>query len=184
MTKEEECVVNPLRNFLRKRSRAKWTIIKQSKGRSEKGWDLQVKRKNQVLIEAKYIRGPFATILAGLTAAPLSNRPQKMKTKKYRSWDARICWAIGSGRKSDKHDMSRVYQNLFDYFARNLKFWKCYSKTLKVKYVFFVADGKVAKISFIKMVNLAGRYKKSSLPKSPSQKDIAAEEIVGKLIFK
>jgi hypothetical protein len=184
MTKEEKFVVNPLEKYFKefKRSGAKWKIKDKSKGRSEKGWDLQVERKNQVLlIEAKHRRGPFASILAGLTAAPLTNRPEKMKRNLYRSWAARVCWAIGRGTR-DKHNMSLNYQNLFDYFARNLKFWRCYSKILKVKYIFFVDNEKVAKIGFVKMVNLAERY---SLQKSKSQKSMAAENfIAGKLVFK
>ena len=75
MTKEEKFVVSPLKKYFRsrKRSRAYWKIKhKPAYETSATGWDLQVERKNTVLlIEAKYIRGPSAAAIAGLTIAPL-----------------------------------------------------------------------------------------------------------------
>lgn len=182
MTKEEKFVVNPLEAYLLKpkRSGATWTTKGKPKhGVSERGWDLQVARKAEnsvLLIEAKYIRGAsFASFLSDLTLSPLPFRPEKMKRDLYRSRNAHPCWAIGSGRKTDKHDMTRVYRNLFDYFARNVEFWKCYSRTLKVKFIFFVKDGKVAKVKFLKMVSLSERY-------DPSLADDDRTKVAAKLM--
>src|SRR3989344_112310 len=147
MTKEEKCVVNPLETYFldHKRSGAKWrTKDKPRYGTSATGWDLQVERKNQVLlIEAKYIQGPFASSFAGLVIAPLSNRPEKMRSKRKKSWSSVICWAIGSSYKKNA-----IYQILLDYLTRNSEFWKCYSKILKVKYIYFIDNKKVANIRF------------------------------------
>ncbi|QQG42481.1 MAG: hypothetical protein HYW15_03165 [Candidatus Giovannonibacteria bacterium] len=186
MTQEEKFVVNPLEKYFLdpKRSGAKWTRKDRSRGMSETGWDLQVERKKQVLlIEAKYIRGPFASAFAGLTIAPLTNRPEKMKNNLYRSRYSVICWAIGFGYKRRKYKMSRIYQILFDYLARNLEFWECYSKTLKVMYIFFVDNQKVAKISFSKIINLAARYE-LSIKKSLPERRAIAEKLLKILDFK
>src|SRR3989338_8571113 len=123
MTKEETFVVDPLEKYFldSKRSGAKWTIKHRPKfGSSATGWDLQVERKNQVLlIEAKYIRGPFASALAGLVIAPLTNKTEKMRSGKKKSWSSVVCWAIGcgynGGKRNLKYKMSGVYQILFDY---------------------------------------------------------------------
>src|SRR3989338_2061363 len=145
MTKEEKFVVDPLEGYFldTKRSGAKWkTKDKPKFGSAATGWDLQMERKNQVLlIEAKYIMGPAVSAVAGLVIAPLSNRPEKMNSGKKKSWSSVICWAIGCGyeknNRNKKYKMSGFYQILFDYFARNLKFLRSYSKTLKVKYIYF-----------------------------------------------
>jgi hypothetical protein len=130
------------------------------------------------LIEAKYIRGSSASIFAGLTAAPLTK-----KGNLSRGWSAYPCWAIGSVYKREKR-MSDIYRNLFDYFARNVKFWTCYSKILKVKYIFFVKNGGVAKISFIRMVNLAVKYI-PSVGKPLKQRKKATETLIdGRLNYK
>ena len=75
MKPEKKFVVNPLEKYFLniKRSGAKWrTKDKPKFERSATGFDLQMERKNQVLLfEAKYIRGPFASALAGLVIAPL-----------------------------------------------------------------------------------------------------------------
>src|SRR3989338_6376611 len=182
MTKEERFVVNPLEKYLRdsKRSVAKWKTKHRPKfGSSATGWDLQMERKNQVLlIEAKYIRGPFASALAGLVIAPLTNKTEKMKSRKKRSWSSVICWAIGSSYKKNA-----IYQILLDYLTRNSEFWKCYSKTLKVKYIYFVDNQKVAKISFDKIINLTTRYKLSS-DKSLHERRLVAEDLLKTLKFK
>lgn len=187
MTKEEKFVVDPLgKYFLNyKRSGAKWIIKDRSRGRSETGWDLQVERKNQaLLIEAKYIRWPFASALAGLIIAPLTNKTEKMKSGKKKSWSAVICWAIGfSNRKVGKHAMRNGYQILFNYIARNLKFWGYYAKTLKVKYFFFIDNRRVAKISFEKIIDLATRYK-LVLNKSLPEKRARAEKLLRNLNFR
>lgn len=153
MTKEEKFVVNPLEKYFLDydRSKAKWITKNRPKfGSSATGWDLQMERKNQVLlIEAKYIHGPFASAFCGLVGSPLINRTEKMKSGKKRSWSSVICWAIGWEHKNG------IYKILFKYLIRNLKFWKCYSRILKVKYIYFVNNkGEVAKISFNKIINL------------------------------
>ena len=181
MTKEEKFVVNPLEKYFLdfNRSGAKWNTKNRPKfGSSATGWDLQMERKNQVLlIEAKYIQGPAASAFAGLVIAPLSKRPEKMKSERKKSWCATICWAIGCKYKSG------IYQILFDYLARNLDFWKCYSSTLKVKYIYFIDNQKVAKISFDEIINLAKRYGLSS-DKSLPEKRLAAENLLRNLQFK
>lgn len=175
MTKEEKFVVNPLERYFldSKRSGAKWSVKDRPKyGSSATGWDLQVERKNQVLlIEAKYIRGPFTAALSGLVIAPLTNKKEKMKSGRGKSWSSVICWAIGCGYKrgrDQRYKMSGIYQILLDYLIRNLRFWESYSKILKVRYIYFVANGKVAKISFDNCIRLAAKYEPSlnqSLPK-------------------
>lgn len=182
MTKEEEFVVNPLEKYFLdyERSGAKWiTNHRPLFGSGATGFDLQMVRKNQVLlIEAKYIRGPAASAFAGLFIAPLSKRPEKMKSKKKRSWSSVVCWAIGCGYKSG------IYQILLDYLARNLEFWECYSKTLKVKYIYFVNKKKeVAKISFNEIISLAKRYKPSS-DESLRKRRLKAEDLLKNLNFK
>lgn len=168
MTKETKFVVNPLKKFLQSRGRsgARWKVKHQPRHETaETGWDLQVEHKNKVLlIEAKYIQGPSAAAIAGLTVAPLVYRPEKMKNKNfYRSRYFCICWAIGCGyrvgKRDQKHEMGGIYQVLLDCLILNLNFWKQYSKILRVKYIYFVNNQKVAKISFNKVINLATRYK-------------------------
>src|SRR3989344_6976433 len=177
MTEEEKFVVNPLEEYFldQNRSGAKWhTKHRPNFGTAATGWDLQMERKNKVLlIEAKYIRGPFASALAGLVIAPLTNKTEKMKSGKKRSWSSVICWAIGSSYKNG------IYQILFDYLTRNLKFYACYSKTLKVKYIYFVnSQKKVAKISFDKIINLATRYNKLSSGKPLPERRLLAEDLL------
>ena len=191
MTKEEKFVVNPLEKYFLdyRRSGAKWEIKDKPKyGSSATGWDLQVEHTNKVLlIEAKYIKGPFASALAGLTIAPLMNRPEKMKRDLYRSRFAVVCWAIGcgynGGKRDKKYKMSGIYQILFDCLIRNLEFWECYSKILKVKYIYFVDSQKVARISFDKIISMATQYKLSS-GKSLHEKRLIEEDLLKKLEFK
>ena len=76
-----------------------------------------------------------------------------------------------------------VYQILLDYLSRNLEFWKSYLRTLKVKYIFFISNQKVAKISFDKIINLAKRYKLST-EKSRSERMLIAENLLKNLKFK
>ncbi|MEK9173031.1 MAG: hypothetical protein AAB594_00460 [Patescibacteria group bacterium] len=189
MTKEEKFVVDPLEKYFldTKRSGAKWIKKHRPPGRSATGWDLQVERKNQVLlIEAKYIRGPFAAALAGLVIAPLTSKQEKMKSKNRKSWSAVVCWAIGcgyqKGERAKKYKMSGIYQILFDCLTRNLKFWGCYSKLLKVKYIFFVDNKKVGKISFNRIIDLAEKYK-PSMSKSLHERRLMAEKLLRTLEF-
>ena len=169
MTKEEKFVVSPLERYFRsrKRSGAKWQVKhKPAYESSATGWDLQVEHVNRVLlIEAKYIRGPSAAAIAGLTVAPLVYRPEKIKNKNlYRSRYFRICWAIGcgytGGKRDKKYQMSGIYQILFDCLILNLLFWKHYSKLLRVEEIYFVkSKDEVAKISFNRIIRLANTYK-------------------------
>lgn len=176
MNPETKFVVNPLeRYFLNsKRSGAKWnTKDKPRFESSATGWDLQMERKNQVLLfEAKYIRGPFASALAGLVIAPLTNRTEKMKSGKKKSWSSVICWAIGSSYRKNA-----IYQILLDCLARNSEFWACYSKILKVKYIYFVDNQKVARISFEKIIKIVARYNPSS-EKSLHERRLVAENLL------
>lgn len=191
MTSEEKFVVNPLEKYFLdpKRSGAKWTIKHRPRyGTSATGWDLQMERKNQVLlIEAKYIRGPFAAAIAGLVIAPLTNKQEKMKSGKKKSWSAVVCWAIGCGyqrgERAKKYKMSGIYQILLDCLIRNLEFWESYSKLLKVKYIFFVDSNKIAKISFSKIISLAEQYK-SSANESLHERRIRAEKLLNIIKFK
>ena len=190
MNPEAKFVVNPLEKYFLdpRRSGARWIIKHKPKFESSAtGWDLQVERKNQVLLfEAKYIRGPFASALAGLVIAPLTNKTEKMKSGKKKSWSSVICWAIGCGyngsERNLKYKMSGVYQILFDYLARNLEFWGCYSKILKVKYIYFIDNQKVAKISFDKIIHFTARYKSSS-NKSLHERRLIAEKLLRNLSF-
>ena len=191
MTKEEKFVVNPLEKYFlsSKRSGAKWSIKHRPEyGTSATGWDLQVERKNQVLlIEAKYIRGSFAAALAGLTIAPLTNKQEKMKSGKKKSWSAVVCWAIGCGYdkagRAEKYKMSGIYQILFDVISRNLEFWNSYSRLLKVKYVFFVDKGKVAQISFDKIIKLSAKYR-HFFDKPLTERRMVAEKLIMDVQFK
>lgn len=192
MTQEEKFVVNPLEEYFLdpKRSGALWnTKSKPNFGSSATGWDLQMERKNQVLlIEAKYIRGSAASAFSGLVFAPFSSkRPEKMKSKKEKSWSAVISWAIGCGYDRGNRDkiykMSGMYQILFDLLIKNLSFWDFYSKTLKVKYIYFVDDNKVGKISFNKIISLAGRYK-STMSKTLHERRLLAERLLVSVKFK
>ena len=79
--------------------------------------------------------------------------------------------------------MRNMYQILFDYIARNLNFWRCYSKTLKVKYIFFINNQEVAKIRFEKIIHLASRYK-FSLGEPLSERRLIAEKLLKILNFK
>lgn len=188
MTKEERFAVNPLERYFldSDRSGARWTIKHRPRfGSSATNWDLQVERRNQVLlIEAKYIRGAFARDFGGLVTAPLTNRTEKMKSGKKKSWSSVICWAIGCGyKKSEKDKMKGIYQILLDYLTRNLAFYRCYSDTLKVKYIFFVNRKKVAKIRFNKVIALATQYK-SSHDEPLSKRRQLAENLLKDLKFK
>ena len=169
MNKEKKFVVDPLKKYFldRGRSGARWKVKHTpAHDTSETGWDLQVEHKNKVLlIEAKYIIGPAASAIAGLTISPLVYRLEKMKNKSlYRSRYYHVCWAIGcgytKGERDQKYEMSGVYQILFDCFILNLNFWKRYKKLVKMKYIYFVNKKKgVGKIDFDKFIDLATGYK-------------------------
>lgn len=181
MNPEAKFVVNPLEKYFLdiKRSGAKWSTKHKPKFESSAtGWDLQMERKNQVLLfEAKYIRGPFASAFAGLVIAPLTNKTEKMRSKKKKSWSSVVCWAIGSSYKKNA-----IFQILFDYLARNPVFWESYSKILKVKYIYFVSNNKVSKIRFEKIIKLAMQYK-PCLGRPLKERKLIAEKLMGYLKF-
>ena len=186
MTKEERFVVSPLQRFLLdpRRSGAAWAIKHRPRhGKSATGWDLQADRKNQVLlIEAKYISGAFAPAIAGLTLAPLTHRVERMQSgRKEGSWCASVAWAIGWDRS--KHQMAGIYQILLDYFSRNLTFWQCYARELKVKCIFFVQQGSVARISFDRMLGLAKQYAATAGRSLPERRE-RANQLLSALVFK
>lgn len=172
MNKEDELVVKPLKKWFESR-KANWTVRVPDYPTSATGWDLEVQRKNQdLLIEAKYINGPFASSIAGLTCAVLFNRPQKLLKRKYRSWNHGICWAVGTSYKGD------IHQPLFDYLSRNLKFWVYYGKYFKMKYVFFIQDEKVIKVPWSKLVSAVKEYASSVGIKSTlKNKRLAAKNL-------
>lgn len=157
MTKEEKFVVNPLIRWF-KRRKTKWICYKPRFGTAATGWDIEAQRKNQdLLIEAKYIDGPFLASLNGLVTAPLANRRQHLIKRKYRSWSYGVCWAIGNS-----YSQRNIYQLLFDYFSRNPFFWKHYGKDLRMKYIYFVKSGKVFQISFQKFLSISKLYAKAT----------------------
>lgn len=153
INKEEQFVVDPLMRWFESQQ-APWEVQKPTYNTSATGWDIEARRKNcDLLIEAKYITGPFLASFAGLVTAPLANRPQHFVKSKYRGWSYGVCWAIGAGKP-----LKGVYQILFDYLARNPILWKHYAQDLRMKYVFFVKNGKVTRIPFTTLLRLAERY--------------------------
>ena len=179
MTREEKFVVNPLIRWF-KHQKPKWKFLKPKHGTSATGWDIEARRKNQdLLIEAKYIYGPFLASLNGLVTAPLANRRQHFMKRKYRSWSYGVCWAI-----STNYTQRNIYQPLFDYFSRNFPFWSHYVRDLHMKYVFFVQDGRVAKISFDKILRQSERYKILARDRKLDERRIIADKLMkSKLIF-
>jgi hypothetical protein len=191
MGNEKKLVVNPLKRYFlnKKRSGATWLIKDEpSSETAATGWDLQMKRNKQVLlIEAKYFSRSFISSFGGLITSPLTNRPEKMKSNKRRSWSAVVCWAIGSGYKNRD-----IYQIIFDYFVRNLEFWPVYSKVLKVKYIYFVSNNKVGKIRFDQIIKKAILYRNKLINlgidiygrKDVETKRIEADKLMKDLKFK
>lgn len=177
MTKEEKFVVNPLIKWF-KNQKANWKLYKPNFGTAATGWDIEAQRKNQdLLIEAKYIDGPFLASLNGLVTAPLANRPQHLIKRKYRGWSYGICWAIGTN-----YAQRNIYQLLFDYFIRNLSFWNHYDQDIRMKNIFFVKNGQVARVSFSKFLNQSKSYYKDAKGKSLAERRIIADELAKKLI--
>jgi hypothetical protein len=155
MTKEEKYVAKPLVRWFR-RQEARWTIRTPRHGTSERGWDIEARRKNQdLLIEAKYIDGPFLSSFSALVAAPLASRVQHFMRREMQSRSYRVCWAIGT-----PYPESHLYQILLDYLARNLKFWGNYHKDLRLEYVFFVRRNSVARVRFRDLILVAKTYAK------------------------
>ena len=179
MNRESELVVKPVMRWF-KRQQVKWKLFTPSHPISTTGFDIAAQRHNQhLLIEAKYIHGPFNTALAGLLVAPLSYRPDRHMRREYRSWATGVCWAIGS-----RHPLENIYQILFDYFYRNPLFWEHYRKDCKMKYVFFIRNKKVARITFQRLLEISKRYSLCVATKQPLQKRRAvAKNLMAKLRF-
>jgi len=178
-TKEEIFVVNPVITWL-KNQKADWHIRKPEHDLSETGWDIEAQRRNMdLLIEAKYIAGPFLSSFEGLVTAPLAKRPQHLMKRKYRSWCHNICWAIGSSE-----EIGNVYQLLLDYFSRNLLFWKHYINDLKLKYIFLVKDKKVAKLTSKKLLEISRAYKNTSEGKKIKVRRENARELMKNIKYK
>jgi hypothetical protein len=177
---EDTAVVDPLEKFFLdpKRSGATWKLIHRPKPRSATGRDLHVARKNynlELLVEAKYIKGPFAAPMSGLVLSPLVRKLKPLPRNGV------FCWAIGCGWQNQSDDMRETVCRLCDYFASNRKFWTCYSNLLRVKYIFFVdRKKKVAKIGFVRMVHLLRRYDTSL--KRGERRELA--QVLLKLRFK
>lgn len=178
MTKKERFVVNPLIRWL-KRQNAAWKIYKPAFGTAATGWDIEARRKNQdLLIEAKYIDGPFLASFSGLVAAPLANRRQHFMVKKYRSWSYGVCWAIGTN-----FAQRNVFQILFDYVARNQVFWNQYAECIRMKYIFFVEDGKVARVPFGSFLRLGERYVALAANKGRAERRQLADKLMSKFRY-
>ena len=100
MNKEYELVVKPLIKWF-KSQKANWQLEYPKYHTAATGWDLQARRKNQdLLIEAKYIPGRFASYFSGLVCAPISNKKQSFMKRKTHGWNEGVCWAIGNSFKS------------------------------------------------------------------------------------
>lgn len=101
-----------------------------------------------------------------------------MTKRKTSSWCAHPCWAMGSSYKT-----RNIYQLIFDYFVRNPDFWKHYCEDLNLKYVFFVKDGRVAKILFERLLSVAETYSKKATGKKTSERRLVAEQLMKKVIY-
>jgi len=176
MTNSERTDIKILEQYFKNSKNADWVVTPLKHPTSETGWDLKAERPNQVLlIEAKHFgKGSHSSKFAGLLASPLLNRPEKSKSGKYRTWSTALCWAIGIDKKS-------FYQWLFDCLKRNFKFYRLYVTELKVKYIYFVEDKKVAKISFEKLLKLLQNYNPPNNAKLKEKRN-KAEEIVQKYL--
>ena len=177
MTREEKFVVNPLIRWF-KRQKVKRRLYRPRYGTAATGWDIEARRHNQdLLVEAKYIDGSFLTSFNGLVTAPLANRPQHFTMRGYRSWSYGICWAIGSN-----YAQRNIYQLLLDYFIRNLSFYEHYVHDLHMKYIFFVKNDKVAKISFPRILKASSRYRMTAVGKALKERRAVADKLMGRLL--
>ncbi len=174
VTKEERYVVLPLMKWF-KGQKAAWRLEKPRFGTSATGWDIEAHRHNlDLLVEAKYMdNSSFLASFTGLVTAPLAKRPQRFMFRKYRGWSHGICWAMGT---NNTH--WGMYQIMFDYFARNLPFWRHYAKDVKMKYIFFIQKGRVAKIPFGKILQLAAQYQKVAYGRNQKGRKVVAETLL------
>lgn len=152
MTNEEKFIVEPLRKWFAKHK--PHFTINTTRGQ-QTGWDIEAKRHNMdLLIEAKYITGPFINKFAGLVVAPLTHRKQRLMKRKIKSWCAAICWAFNTD-----YDGKEVYHNILDYFSINSDFWNHYITDFNLKYIYFVKKEKVAEVKAIDILAVALCYK-------------------------
>jgi hypothetical protein len=174
MNKEDQCVVRPLIRWLEQEE--SWECVAPKHPSSARGWDIKAKRDNECLfIEAKYISGPAIAYFAGLVTAPLAKRDQLWKNEilKSRPW---CCWAIGIKPESKRN----MYQIMFDYMSWNSEFWKHYGDDLRMKYIFFVQEERVTRISYTAFLQLANLYADRIDGKTPlPEKRRIAEELLG-----
>lgn len=169
--------MNPLVRWF-KRQKAGWKLYKPRYGTAATGWDAEAHRHNQdLLIEAKYIDGPFLASFTGMVTAPLANRPQHFMVRRYIGWSYGVCWAIGTS-----YVQRNIYQLFFDYFVRNLPFWKHYTRDYRMKYIFFVERGTVAKISFDKILRSAASYRLLANGKGLNERRSIADKLMGRLL--
>lgn len=153
MNKERKLVVDPLVRWFKSQP-AHWAVTLPSHDTAETGWDIQARRQNlDLLVEAKYIDGPFIASISGLVTAPLVRRSQAFMKKKKSSWCAHVCWAIGCSYRS-----RNLHQILLDYFSRNPRFWRSYCRHFRMKYVFFVERENVFRVSFKKLLSISDEY--------------------------
>lgn len=175
---ERKCVVEPLENWFRNQ-RAAWELKKPTYSKSERGWDLEARRKNlDLLIEAKFTSGPFISWFSRLVTSVLTQRVQHFMKRKDRSWCSFSCWAIGTD-----DEVKNIYQILFDYFTRNFNFWHHYCEDCKVKYVFVVKNDKVIRIPFLKLLDKAQIYSEQTVGKRLPEKREIAEKLMKKYII-
>lgn len=176
---EREYVVKPLINWFKKQ-KTNWDLYLPENATAQTGWDLEARRKNlDLLVEAKYVTGPFITSFSRLVTSPLTNRAQHFMKIKSKSWCANVCWAIGSN-----YITRNVYQLILDYFVRNPSFWKHYCEDLNVKYIFFVKDDKVARIPFKRLLDIAEIYDEEATGKGRNERREIAGKLMNKCIYR
>jgi hypothetical protein len=174
---EREHVVKPLKKWLEKQN-TKWDV-RVPPNATETGWDVEARRKNRdLLIEAKYITRSFIGSFSPLVTSPLTNRYQHSMKKKLKSWCSCTCWAIGTNYKT-----RNIYQILFDYFGRNLEFWKHYGEDLDLYYVYFVKNKKVARIRYSKLLNIATVYSLQGAGETKTKQREIAEKLMSNLKY-
>ena len=172
MNKEHEFVIKPLLKYF-KNNKNNWKVHTPDYPTSATGWDIEARcKKFDLLIEAKFMGGPFISKLNGLVTAPLVKRKCQLPKSTKPSF---VCWALGA-----KNMKRNPYQLLLDYFVRNPKFWVHYQKDLNIKYVFIVNNGEVTRIDFTKFLEVISKYKKLS----ENVKLVGRREIANNLIGK
>jgi hypothetical protein len=149
--REYRFVVSPLVDWLTAQKPG-WIVHQPKYHTAARGWDIEAWREDDyLLIEAKFISGPAIASLAGLVAAPLAMRVRQWKDA---GW---YCWAIGIKPQIEGRGR-HVYQIFFDYMARNSDFWKHYGDDLRMRYIFFVQEGKVTRIPFTDFLDMTKMY--------------------------